>query len=169
MAWSRFSVLGPVPGTNRPLVGKAAFSASRPASMPYFSTAALRATARTTTTSTASCSGCPPRRSRPSPKRASSDRSRRPRRRMLLLRHVCGGRELGRRPAAAEGLDEQDRGRHPPAADLNRGDLVGQRDGLDGDHVKVADGACLVLVRRQVHGLARRLHRLVLHTVLLLQ
>src|SRR2546426_11312451 len=30
--------------------------------------------ARTTATCTASCSGCPPRRSRPSPKRASSER-----------------------------------------------------------------------------------------------
>jgi hypothetical protein len=36
IAWSRFAVLGPVPGTNRPLVGIAALSASRPASTPYF-------------------------------------------------------------------------------------------------------------------------------------
>ena len=30
-------MLGPVPGTNRPLVGTVAFSGSSPASMPYFS------------------------------------------------------------------------------------------------------------------------------------
>jgi hypothetical protein len=56
---------------------------------------------------------------------------------LFPLRHVLCRRKLGRLPAAAERLDEQDGGGHPPAADLDRGDLVGQRDRLGGDHVEV--------------------------------
>src|SRR3989442_4616143 len=48
-------------------------SESRPTSADA-STAALPVMARTTATCTASYSGCPPRRSRPSPRRASSER-----------------------------------------------------------------------------------------------
>jgi len=48
-----------------------------------------------------------------------------------------GWGEGGDVPTTAQGLDQQHGGRQPPAADLDRGRLIGQGICLRGDHVSM--------------------------------
>ena len=71
-------------------------------------------------------------------------------------------------PTHGEAAVEKHPSIHCPPEDLDRGRLVRQRDRLRSDYVEVADGARLVLVRGQGHGLLCRRYRFALHTSFLL-
>src|SRR6185437_6139392 len=72
-------------------------------------------------------------------------------------------------PAAAERLDELDAGDQPALADAEQRLRVPERHGLRGHHRGVSDRAGAVLIEGELYRQVRRLDRLILHIVLLLE